>query len=67
MLDNLSSLKKPRCPLTHTMMGHTRACCYPGEPKPQTDTRETGSCVQQGIPGIDINSKRNQIFLKFKM
>lgn len=60
MLDNLSSLKTQHCPLIHTMMGRTRACCYP-EPKPQTDTRAMSSCVQQAEPMTNIKSKDNQV------
>lgn len=62
MLDNLSSLKKQRCSLTH-VMGHTQGMLLSRRAEASDRHAFTGSCVQQGTPGTNVNSKRSQISL----
>ena len=66
MLDNLSSLKKQRCSLRHTV-GHTQGMLLSRRAEASDRHTFTGSCVQQGTPGTSINSKRSQISLTFNI
>lgn len=66
MLDNLSSLTKQPCPLCTHDGTHTGMLCYPGEPKPQEDTRARFLCTA-GTPVIHGNAKGNQLYLEIKL